>query len=462
MKRSSRYNLPSSFRDPSGFVFSHRGEIYRQVNKIYKKNYDHLMNSGLYDKLTEEGLLISHKDVSNNDQLASDAYRIIKPKKVNFISYPYEWCFSQLKDAALLTLKMQKYSMDYGMSLKDASSYNVQFKKGRPIFIDTLSFEKINVDKPWIAYRQFCQHFLTPLSLMALVDIRLNQLLKTYLDGIPLDLASKLLPKRSYLSFYLLIHIHLHAKSQKVLGKKQVRKATINMKSLRVLIENLENAVKRFKYNPDQSCWVNYYDTSNYSDVAISHKSKLISEYLDKTKPRTLWDLGSNTGLFSQLAADKDIETTAFDSDPSLIEKIYLKENKKRVRGVSKILPLVLDIANPSPSIGWANKERLSLLDRGPADCVFVLALLHHLVITNNIPLDKLAKFFKGICGKHLIVEFVSRNDSQVEKMLLGREGVFRDYRRSNFERIFMEHFNIVSKKKIKDSKRTLYLMEKH
>ena len=459
MKRASEYNLPSSFRDPSGFIFSYRGKIYRQVNKIYKKNYNHLINSGLYDKLTEEGLLISHKDVSGNYQLAFNAYRIIKPRKINFISYPYEWCFSQLKDAALLTLKIQKYSIDYGMSLKDASSYNVQFEKGRPVFIDTLSFEKINADKPWVAYRQFCQHFLTPLSLMALVDIRLNQLLKTHLDGIPLDLVSKLLPKKSYLSFYLLIHIHLHAKSQKVLKKKQVRKATINIKSLRVLIENLENAVKSFKYNPGQSCWVNYYDTSNYSDVAVFHKSKLIGGYLDKIKPRTLWDLGSNTGLFSQLAADKDIETIAFDSDPSLIEKIYLKGNKKRVRDASKILPLVLDITNPSPSIGWANKERDSLVKRGSADCVMALALIHHLTIGNNVTFEKMAEFFSKI-GKSLIVEFISKSDSNVQRLLRNRKDVFDFYTKENFEDEFQKYFLIKAKDKIKGSDRILYLMK--
>ena len=213
-------NIVSSFRDPSGFLFYKNNLIYRQVNISYKENYDHLMESGLYKILINKKLLIPHREVDASSLSDRKSYKTIKPELIPFISYPYEWSFSQLKNAALTAIKIQKYSLDFGMSLKDCSAYNIQFFNGKPIFIDTLSFEKFKPNKPWIAYRQFCQHFLAPLALMSCKDIRLNQLFKIYIDGIPLDLASSLLPIKTYFKFFLLTHIHLHAKSQKHFSKK--------------------------------------------------------------------------------------------------------------------------------------------------------------------------------------------------------------------------------------------------
>jgi len=189
--------LPSSFRDPSGFLFLRDGFIYRQVNTIYRENYDYLISSNLYKTLVDAELLIPHHEVDIKKARSDEIYKVIKPELILFISYPYEWCFSQLKDAALTTLEIQKKSLDFGISLKDCSAYNIQFRKGKPIFIDTLSFERYHQGKPWVAYRQFCQHFLAPLALMSYKDIRLNQLFRVYIDGPPLDLTSSLLPFRT-------------------------------------------------------------------------------------------------------------------------------------------------------------------------------------------------------------------------------------------------------------------------
>ena len=211
--------VKSSFRDPSGFVFWSKENIFRQVNQPYRQDYDFLMSSGLYDTLVEKELLISHQEVDQfpRDQLSF--YKIIKPERIAFISYPYEWCFSQLKDASLLTLHIQKTALEFGMSLKDCSAYNVQFRYGKPVFIDTLSFERYKEGDPWKAYRQFCQHFLAPLALMSHIDLRLNQLSRVFVDGIPLDLTSNLLPFKTRFSLALFVHIHLHAKSHDVLCK---------------------------------------------------------------------------------------------------------------------------------------------------------------------------------------------------------------------------------------------------
>ncbi len=230
------------------------------------------MNSGLYESLTNSSLLIPHKEFHTEAVQPDDVYKIIKPELIPFISYPYEWSFSQLKEAALITLQIQKKSLEFGMTLKDGSAYNIQFRNGKPIFIDTLSFEKYREGQPWVAYRQFCQHFLAPLSLMANCDIRLGQLLRLDVDGIPLDLASSLLPFRTWLRFSLLSHIHLHGKSQKYFANKTVSKNGRKMSRLSFLglVDSLEAAIKKLSWKPKGTEWAEYYEDTNYSPEALS------------------------------------------------------------------------------------------------------------------------------------------------------------------------------------------------
>ena len=212
---TNREIIAGSFRDPSGFLFYKNNILYRQVNTTYRENYNFFIESGLYQSLVDSKLLVPHIEEKTDVICGDGVYKILKPEVVPFVSYPYEWCFSQLKDAALTTLKIQKIALDFGMSLKDSSAYNIQFVRGKPVFIDTLSFEKYQEGSPWVAYKQFCQHFLAPLALMSFLDVRLNQLLKVFIDGVPIDMASTLLPVKTKLKFSLFSHIHLHAKTQK-------------------------------------------------------------------------------------------------------------------------------------------------------------------------------------------------------------------------------------------------------
>jgi len=449
--------VPSSFRDPSGFLFFEDGSIYRQVNAIYKENYDHLMDSGLYKSLVDSGLLVSHEEAGTHYATSDAAYKILKPEMVPFVSYPYEWCFSQLKDAALATLEIQRRALEFGMTLKDSSAYNMQFIKGRPALVDTLSFEKYRAGQPWVAYGQFCQHFLAPLALMSYTDIRLNQLSRVHIDGIPLDLASSLLPFRTWLRFPLLSHIHLHAKSQRHFADKTVSTEGRQMSRLGFLglVENLESAARKLNWRPKGTAWAEYYEETHYSADALAHKKQLVAEFLEKINPETVWDLGANVGLFRRIASDKGIRTISFDIDPAAVEKNYLECVEK---GETNLLPLLLDLTNPSPSIGWENKERMSILERGSADTALALALIHHLAISNNLPLGKIAGFFNGICSS-LIIEFVPKSDSRVQRLLSTREDIFPDYEQQAFESTFGEYFGIRSSVKIRDTERTLYLM---
>lgn len=455
--KSETIIIPGSFRDLCGFVFSDKGVIYRQVNQTYREEYDYLMTSGCYDAAVDAGLLIPHLEVNIPPPDLKIAYKIIQPEPILFISYPYEWCFSQLKRAALATLELQKIALDFGMSLKDCTAYNIQFRGGRPVFIDTLSFEKYREGQPWVAYRQFCQHFLAPLALMSHKDVRLNQLFRVYLDGIPLDLASSLLPWRTRFHPALLLHIHFHARLQKkhAASLPRTRDRKLTHQGLIAIIENLESAVRKLKWTPGRTQWRDYYENTNYSLAAFDHKRQLVSEFLGRINPQMIWDLGANTGAFSR-AGTSGVRTLSFDMDPAAVEINYLKCLKQ---GESHILPLVLDLTNPSPGLGWGHQERMAFLERGPADVVLVLALIHHLAIGNNLPFKQIADFFSHLCH-WLIIEFVPKGDSQCEKLLCNREDIFNEYNQNLFENEFRDYFNIVSCVNITGTERFLYLME--
>lgn len=458
MKVNKPKILSSSFRDPCGFLFLRDGILYRQVNSIYHEHYDALMETGLYEELVQKKLLIPHQDADIAPERPNDAYKIIRPEAIAFISYPYEWSFSQLKQAAISTLEIEATALEYGLTLKDASAYNIQFLKGKAVLIDTLSFERYKPGEPWIAYRQFCQHFLSPLALMAYRDIRLSQLLRIYVDGIPLDLTSSLLPKRTLTNLGILMHIHQHARSQSKHADTHMPVGRHNMKrnSLLGLIDNLSRTVHHLKWKPEGTEWANYYNETNYTHPGLKHKEQIIKEYLDLVKPGSVWDIGANVGLFSRIASKQGISTVAFDVDPACVERNYLDMAKNEE---ACLLPLLLDLANPSPGIGWENMERATLFDRGPAEVVFALALLHHLAISNNLPFNRIAGFLARICS-FLIIEFVPKEDSQVQKLLVNRDDIFDKYTQETFELDFRQYFIIIHKDPIVDSLRTLYLMK--
>lgn len=417
------------------------------------------MNSGLYQTLVEQGLLIPHEEADSSLRLSDEGCCVIKPERIPFVSYPYEWCFSQLKDAALLTLQVQKLALDYEMSLKDCSAYNVQFHKGKPVLIDTLSFEKYREGYPWIAYRQFCQHFLAPLALMSYKDIRLGNLFKDFIDGIPLDLASSLLPFKSRFKMSLLLHIHLHAKSQKRFSdeRKKEHRGRVTRRALLGLIDTLMTAVKKMEWQSKKSEWADYYNDLNYSDNALEHKKKTVAEFLGISNPGIVWDMGSNTGVFSRIAASQGRQTVSMDVDPLCVEMNY-KDCVDREE--TRILPLVVDLNNPSPDIGWQNRERGALLNRGPADTALALALIHHLAISNNVPLGAVAEMFSRI-SKWLVIEFVPKQDSQVLRLLSTREDIFSEYTQEHFESAFCNYFSIQKTEKVLNSERILYLMKR-
>jgi hypothetical protein len=448
--------LASSFRDPAGFVFRRDGVLYRGIRAPGRPHYEALMSSGLYEELVGAGLLVPHDEV-----LLADAPRgldrIIRPAEVPFVSYPYEWCFSQLKDAALATLEIEKRALRRGLTLVDASAYNIQFLRGRPVLIDTLSLRLYEAGEPWTAYRQFCQHFLAPLAVMSLRDVRLGGLARVHIDGLPLGLASSLLPLRSRLRPSLLLHLHLHARSQRRYEGRDVRiaRGQVRLRSRLGLVDSLESGTRRLRWRPRGTEWADYYEDTNYGPEGLAEKRQAVEEFVLAVRPRTVWDLGGNVGTFSRAAAASGAQILSFDVDPACVERNYLRVRAERE---ALILPLLMDLDNPSPATGWDNAERMSLLERGPADAVLALALIHHLAIGNNVPLDRIARFLAR-AGRSLLVEFVPKTDSQIKRLLVVREDVFESYTPEGFERAFGEHFEIDRLIPLAGSQRTLYAM---
>jgi hypothetical protein len=458
---------PGSFRDPSGFVFFHAGTAYRQVNAAYAEPFRGLMRSGLYDELVEARLLVGHEEVELRLPEAPPAHAVLRPQQVPFISYPYEWCFSQLKAAALLTLDIQRRALTRGLVLRDASAYNVQFLGSRAVFIDTLSFGAYVEGQPWSAYRQFCQHFLAPLALRAMVEPSLGALAGTHIDGVPLALAHSVLPLRSRLKPGLLMHLHLHARSEvktdgaPAASVRGPRVAGMGKTALLGLVDSLHRTVSQLSWEPPRTLWSTYSSHSNYSEPARERKQVLVAQMLAAVQSRSrlesVWDLGANTGAYSRLAAESGACVISFDSDQAVVEHQF-----RRLMGAddTRILPLVQNLTNPSPSVGWNHGERRSLTERGPADLALALALVHHLAIGGNVPLLSVSEFLRGIC-RHLIIEFVPKEDSQVQRMLEHRHDIFDEYSQPTFEQSFGTFFNIVQSAPIAGTARTLYLMER-
>jgi hypothetical protein len=443
----------ASFRDPSGFVFWRKGVIYRQINEPYREDWEAVKKSGLLIELERDGLWIPAPEASLALALDEGAIAVLKPLEIPFTSYPYEWSFGMLKDAALLTLDIQKKALTKGLTLKDASAYNVQFLKGAPIFIDSLSLEMKREGEPWAAYGQFCRHFLGPLALMAHCDLRLGTLLGHWIDGVPLDLASRLLPKKTWFKPGLLTHIHLHGRAAKSEPDADRKAGSVTLREGYALVESLIQTVESLSSPSGGTEWSDYYRDSSYSPAAMASKTDTLTQWLAREPQGVLWDIGANSGRWSSLAESLGWSCVAIDSDPGVVEMAYRSTEGKAVH------PLCIDLLNPSPGRGWDGRERSSLLERGPADMALALALIHHLVITGGIPLPMV---METLCrfGRRVVLEWVPKEDSQVQRMLSGRKDIFSDFNEAGLVAAIPLTHRVVERAEIEDSGRSLWLLE--
>jgi hypothetical protein len=439
-------------------VFAENGVVRRQINSTYFAQYDKLMASGLYASLSASSMLVKH-------DLIDDApnRKIIQPEQLAFISYPYEWSFSQLKDAALLTLNIHLTALNHGMVLKDATAFNVQFVNASPVFIDTLSFDFYQDGAPWVAYGQFCRHFLAPLLLMKHIASDLVRLQTLFLDGIPLEMASAMLPLSTHWSPQVKLNIHMHAKSLRKHKEKFAveKQPTLALTTQKNIVSSLIGFIQGLRQETHTE-WGDYYSIANYDDAAFRFKETVVTKWVKETGVKRLWDIGGNDGHFSRLVQDLCEWVLCTDIDAVAVDKNYLECKK---RNDTKIIPLVVDYKNPTPGLGFANEERQGLQARvkrfGP-DCVLALALIHHLCISDNCSFDMLAESFSSF-AENLIIEFVHPTDSWAAKLLDSKRGakhLFDFYNKANFESAFSRRYRIVEEIAVPASERTLYLMK--
>jgi ribosomal protein L11 methylase PrmA len=452
----------ASFRDPAAVVFWRDGQPYRQIQQSFAAEWDAFESSDLRQRLVDGRRLIRHEPVDAALAVAPGAHAVIRPEPVQFVSYPYEWTFGELREAALLTVDIQLEAMAAGWTLKDASAYNVQFQDGRAIHIDSSSFERLEEGAPWIAYRQFCEQFLAPLALVARRDVRLGGLLRLGADGIPLDLTSRLLPRMTWLDFGLLSHVHLHARAQtrhaaSADGGRSAREVRLSRGRLEGLIRNLRSTVAGLGWTPGGTEWADYTELTSYGERAAADKARLVDAFVRELPGRQVWDVGANTGRFSKIAAEAGKRVVAFDIDPAAAERHF---RTVREEGRRDILPLVADVANPSPALGWAGHERRSLLERADADAILALALVHHLAIARNVPLPMLIDLFADL-APWAIVEFVPKDDPMVRRLLATRRDIFANYDLAGFRAAAGDRFEIVREAAIAESVRVLFLLRR-
>ncbi len=458
---------PASWRDPSGFVYRRDGVVHRQVQPSFAAEWQHFLDSGLHARLVERRMLIGHEDAPLSAAFDPSAHRVIRPEPIDFVSYPYEWTFGELRDAALLTLDAQLEALSHGMTLRDASAYNVQFRGVESVLIDSLSFARLEPDAPWVAYRQFCEHFLAPLALMAMRDIRCGRLLRSGIDGIPLDLAARLLPASSRLRLGLGAHLHLHARSQRQHADSagSGRKAKLSLSRQIALIQSLRSTVSGLRWEPAGTEWADYADHTSYDDEATRSKEGIVGGMLSASGAGAsgagaggrvadaVWDLGANTGRYSAIASRLGWRVIAFDIDPAAAERHY---RSLRRDGRTDTTPLVMDLADPSPALGWAHQERRSLQDRGGDSVLVALALVHHLAIGRNVPLPMLLGWLAEL-GSELIIEWVPREDAMAQRLLAARENIFERYTEEGFEAAAAERWTKVARSPIQGTARVLY-----
>lgn len=444
---------PASFRDPRGHVYHFQDKIYRSVAAAAVEDFEFMEQNKFYEILIVENKLLGMEVVHLPDckTWAPEAAYILEHPKVPYISYPYEWPFHMLKAAALLQLQIHLQALNFGVTLLDSSAYNIQFIGSKPIFIDHLAFTRYQDGMIWLGYRQFCEQFLVPLLLMSYCHVVPNAWYRGNLDGIKINDLAKLLPWYRKLNPKVFFHICLHASLQKTTvkeAKKAVAKVNLPLNSLKNLLQSLYDWIAKLQFASESiSPWQDYPEQQKNT----ADKEAFITSFIQHVKPKLLYDLGCNSGKYALLASHVGAEyVVGFDGDIGSIERaaVSAAENKT-------FLPLYMDLANPSPSQGWNQAERIGMKQRAKADALLALAIVHHLVIANNVPLEKVIRWVVQTAPNG-VIEFVPKADPMLQMMLQSREDIFSDYTFTNFLKYLKRFAEIVRIAQVSESGRVL------
>jgi SAM-dependent methyltransferase len=455
---------PGSFKDPEGRVCLAGDNIYRTLNKDAADRMAELSNAGVLENFANRGLLIPSHLVSADEAGLDPAIfgaTLLHHQRIPLLSYPFEWSFEMLRDAALTTIDLIECCLDRDLILKDATAYNLAPHRGRMVFFDTLSIDRYTAGAPWEAYAQFCREFLFPLMLTAHRGIEFQSWFRGLLNGIGLDDMVHLLRSRDFLKRGVLRHVLLQWKLEKSFGDRDVTvrdrfdKSTFSKDLIRTNLRNIRTLIEKLHYRPAHSEWIDYVGESSYSDDDTSRKSAFVANAMDRIAPRRVVDLGCNTGVFSLIAAKRADWVAAVDIDAACIDALY---RRLRADGQTNVVPMVGDLLNPTPAMGWNLTQRQSLFDRIGCDAFLALALVHHICIGGNVPLEACLDQLRDIAPAG-VIEWVGKDDAMVKQMLRNRNDVFANYHWDHFERLLRERFTLADVQESHGGARKLCLL---
>jgi SAM-dependent methyltransferase len=464
---------PGSFRDPGNRVFYLEGQVLRGLDRQATEDWHALAASDFFPPLLAAGKVCGTEPVDLTTLPLADDGRwdtVLRHERVPFVSYPYEWSFGMLRDAALLHLEILTAALTAGFSTKDGSAYNLQWRGAAPVFIDIGSFEPARDGEPWAGYRQFCQTMLYPLMLQAHLGLDFQPWLRARIDGVEPGQMRRLFDGTRRFSAGVLKHVHLHdamqtryAAASTAAVRDRLRDAGFSRELVLATVRAVEKLVRRLDWQPPASHWRQYRETCGYSAADRERKERFVDAALAGAGSLGLvLDLGANDGTYSRLAARHGAYVVAAESDPAVVEQLY---QRLRADGERRILPLVLDLADPSPGGGWRGVERASFAARADADAVLALAVIHHLAIGRNVPLAEVVDWLVGFLATagprgRLVAEFVHPEDPMAQRMLANKPtGLFPDYRRDEFERLLSQRCVITSREELPCGTRTLYVV---
>ncbi|WP_299848740.1 hypothetical protein [uncultured Roseovarius sp.] len=445
-----------SFRDPNGYVFLNEGRVFRAIMPAMHQQFATIYDSGIISRLAKQGFMIACERVDADEFTLANytgargetAAALYEHPKVPMVSYPYEWTFSQLKAAALAHLDLQIAAFEEGYVLSDATAYNMQFVEGRPIHIDVLSIQQYEEGKPWNGYNQFCRQFLLPLLLEAWGGVSYQAMYRGSIDGIPFADALSILPKhRLFSSLTGFLHVYLHGRSitsasSAKFNDKTRKAAAVSKSNYLAILKQLHGFLTDLQSKKrSETYWNSYASKNSYSDDMRDTKLHFVRDWAAQVKPNLIWDIGGNTGDFSMAAIEAGAKSSiVLDSDLDSLEALF---NTRTQRG-APILPLAMNLSDPSSDIGWRQSERKGLMSRANADGVIALAVIHHLVIGANLPFDEVVNWFLDLAPEG-IIEFVPKRDPMVRQLLEMRPDMFPDYTEERFRELVSMRKKIVS-----------------
>ncbi len=454
---------PGSYRDRGGRVYyNESGRVLRGLSTCAWAQWQSLENSVCFQRFIDEGRVVRTERYAEWPSINSEWAGVLQHERIPFVSYPFEWSFGMLKDAAQMHLNLLTEALVEGLTLKDGTAYNVQFRGVKPVFIDVASFETLVPGCPWSGYRQFCQTMLYPLMLQAYKNVPFHPWLRGRLDGITPQECWNLMSFRDFFRRGVRSHVWLHAWLQSSISinenhtPQSLGQSGFQKDMLAANFRNLAHVVSGLEWAAARSNWSEYDQNHNYTAEDRQQKEAFVRHCVASRPWSLTWDIGCNTGTFSRIAAENSQQVVALDADHLCVERFYQSLKSEANGPGGRILPLVFNLADQVAGLGWRGRERSSLLQRGQPDLVLSLALIHHLVIGCGIPLTELLEWLSEL-RSHLVIEFVDREDSMASQLLLRRGGECPDYTRVHFERELHRLFEVSDTLSLSQGLRTLY-----